>query len=103
MDEATMKKLWEFNKNFEIEYEIKPNSRKRKQEHPELWAGYKVRHMLQTLYTVSMLCLLRYDEALRIMWSDIVFENSPDGVPIATLNLPFRKTDQTGGTYNSCH
>ncbi len=103
MDEATMKKLWEFNRNFELEHEIKPNSRKRKQEHPELWAGYKVRHMLQTLYTISMLCLLRYDEALRIMWSDIVFEEE-NGVPIATLSLPFRKTDQTGGMLcNFCY
>ncbi|CDO74434.1 hypothetical protein BN946_scf184831.g1 [Trametes cinnabarina] len=97
MDEATMKKLWEFNQNFPQESELQPNSRKRKHEHPELWAGYKIRQMLHALYTISMLCLLRYDEALEIMWSDLEYIET-DGVPVLVLKLRFRKTDQTGGT-----
>ncbi|KAI0327609.1 hypothetical protein GY45DRAFT_1347652 [Cubamyces sp. BRFM 1775] len=96
IDEDTMRKLWEYNRNFQQEAELLVNSRKRKQENPEMWAGYKVRQMLQTLYTVSMLCLLRYDEALRIMWSDIELLEH-DGQSIVKLSLPFRKTCQTGG------
>ncbi|KAI0656203.1 hypothetical protein C8Q70DRAFT_1046854 [Cubamyces menziesii] len=96
IDEETMKKLWDFNRRFPQQAELNVNSRKRKQENPELWAGYKVRQMLQTLYTVSMLCLLRYDEALRIMWSDIEFLEH-DGTCVVKLSLPFRKTSQTGG------
>ncbi|KAI0761063.1 hypothetical protein BD413DRAFT_607291 [Trametes elegans] len=96
IDESTMKKLWEFNTNFKKHKELEVASRKRKLENPELWAGYKVRLMLQTLYIVSMLCLLRYDEALRIMWSDIEFLTL-DGQCVVKLSLPFRKTCQTGG------
>ncbi|KAI0324841.1 hypothetical protein GY45DRAFT_1349214 [Cubamyces sp. BRFM 1775] len=83
IDEETMKKLWEFNRNFPRE-ELKINSR------------YKVRQMLQTLYTISMLCLLRYDEALRIMWSDVELLEM-DGSFVVKLTLPFRKTCQTSG------
>ena len=52
--------------------------------------------MLQLLYVISMLCLLRYDEALRIMWSDIKLEKR-NGKHILVLSLPFRKTHQYGG------
>lgn len=92
-----MKKLRAFNMGFPQGYDIKPNPRKREQEHPEMWAGHKVRRMLQTLYTVSMLRLLRYDEALRIRRADIELTEA-DGAPAVILKLPFRKTDQTGGT-----
>ncbi|KAI9057195.1 hypothetical protein FKP32DRAFT_1747549 [Trametes sanguinea] len=97
IDEATLKKLWEFNMNFPRDSELKPNSRKRKQEHPENWGGYYIRQMLQALYTISMLCLLRYDEALNIMWSDITYEWVDSKPSVMILSLQFRKTDQTGG------
>ncbi|GBE83361.1 hypothetical protein SCP_0504090 [Sparassis crispa] len=43
-----------------------------------------------------MLCLLWYDEALRIMWSDVHLEMC-DGTSRVRLDLPFRKTAQNGG------
>ncbi|KAH9842321.1 uncharacterized protein C8Q71DRAFT_682538, partial [Rhodofomes roseus] len=60
----TMRQLWEFNIKYSTDRR-RTTSRKRKAEHPEDWAGYRVRQMLQLLYIVSMLCLLRFDEALR--------------------------------------
>jgi hypothetical protein len=76
MDEPTMKKLWTYNTQFPVENSTNygPTSKKRKQEHPEDWAGHSFRGMLQLLYIVSMLCLLRYDEALRITWQDVKLE-----------------------------
>ncbi|KAJ7683605.1 hypothetical protein B0H14DRAFT_3101642 [Mycena olivaceomarginata] len=55
-----------------------------------------VRMMLQLLYIVSMLCLLRYDEALRITWQDVHFEPLENGGFRIRLDLPFRKTHQNG-------
>lgn len=101
MDEPTMKKLYEFNMLFEKkDEEHTSTTRKRKQEHPECWATFGLRLMLMLLYTVSMLCLLRYDEALRITWADVHFENLPNSTrnPFRVrLDLPFRKTHQNGG------
>ena len=98
-----MKKLYEFNMSFEHEdTPYTSTSRKRKQEHPECWATFGLRLMLMLLYTVSMLCLLRYDEALRITWADVHFENLPNGpFPFRVrLDLPFRKTHQHGGRHS---
>jgi hypothetical protein len=76
--------------------------------------------MLYLLYLVSFLCLLRFDEALRITWPDVTFQvkdpmlkdhwidttpdllPQPEGGSNATnfrvrLMLPFRKTHQHGG------
>lgn len=89
-----MKQLWLFNKRYSnTTREARPT--KRKEKHEKYWGGYRTRVMLHALYTISMLCLLRYDEALRIMWSDIEFVEI-DGQNAITLNLPFRKTHQTG-------
>ncbi|TFY50614.1 hypothetical protein EVJ58_g10970, partial [Rhodofomes roseus] len=88
--------LWTFNRSVARMDRVGTSSRKRKAEHPEDWAGYRVRQMLQLLYTISMLCLLRYDEALRIRWSDIEMLHR-NGVPCVKLSLPFRKTAQYGG------
>ena len=96
MDHEIMKKLWICNKTYPRSSESRPQ--KRKERHEKYWGGYKTRVMLHALYTVSMLCLLRYDEALRIMWSDIEFIEV-DGQWAMTLRLPFRKTHQTGGAY----
>ncbi|KAJ7252839.1 hypothetical protein C8J57DRAFT_1437368 [Mycena rebaudengoi] len=99
MDEPTMKKLWTFNTEFVVEGSsgYGATSKKRRHEHPEVWAGHSVRMMLQLLYIVSMLCLLRYDEALRITWQDVRFEQLEHGVLRIRLDLPFRKTHQNGG------
>ena len=120
MDEAMMKQLWEFACSTPRQ-EYGPTTRKQKAENPAEWAGFVIRKMLHLLYLVSMTCLLRYDEALRITWTDVVFqvkdssmENhwlnaspeaflkiemgrlKPEDFRIQ-LNLPFRKTHQYGG------
>ncbi|KAH7910371.1 hypothetical protein BJ138DRAFT_1087834 [Hygrophoropsis aurantiaca] len=96
IDEPTMKRLWDFNKTMSPK-EIGPVSRKRKAENPAEWAGYLVRTMLYLLYLVSLLCLLRFDEALRITWSDVVFQPRLISDFRIELRLPFRKTHQYGG------
>lgn len=98
-----MRRLWEFNTRYPKEQSLQSVSRKRKNHgdgdgspNDVRWAGYKVRQMLLTLYITSMLCLLRYDEALRVMWHQVHLETDTNGTPIVRLELPFRKTDQTG-------
>lgn len=59
---------------------IGSTSRKRKIEKPELWAGHRVRIMLHLLIVIGTLCLLRYDEALHIMWTDVFFETTNKGL-----------------------
>lgn len=51
--------------------------------------------MLQCIYTISFLCLLRFDEVLRIELKDIEVIDKIKGQ--IKLNLPFRKTHQFGG------
>ena len=60
------------------------------------WGGYQIRMMLHFLYLISMLCLLRYDEALNILWEDIVSGVDEHGEHFIQLNLLFRKTHQIG-------
>ncbi|KAH9927788.1 uncharacterized protein B0H18DRAFT_1084655 [Fomitopsis serialis] len=99
--EEIVKRLWEFNIDFQLTDSSQTTSRKRKAECPEQWAGHRVRRMLHLLYVISMLCLLRVDEALRIMWTDIemlVVDIAGKGkVHCVRLDLPFRKTAQYGG------
>ncbi|KZP29095.1 hypothetical protein FIBSPDRAFT_908422 [Athelia psychrophila] len=97
IDEPTMKRLYLFNSTFDPHEEHTSQSRKRKQEDPHCWAGYGLRLMLMLLYCISMLCLLRYDEALKITWADVSFEYDTTNTPILRLDLPFRKTHQNGG------
>jgi hypothetical protein len=119
MDEATMKHLWDFAWATPRK-EYGPMSRKRKAENPAEWAGFVIRTMLLLLYLVSMICLLRYDEALRITWADITFQVKDKVIKDnwldtstelflqdtttfrptdfrVKLELPFRKTHQYGG------
>ncbi|KAG1863694.1 hypothetical protein F4604DRAFT_1882172 [Suillus subluteus] len=76
MDEATMKHLWDFLWATPHK-EYGPTSCKRKAENPAEWVGFVICSMLLLLYLVSMICLLRYDEALRITWADITFQIAP--------------------------
>ncbi|KAH7905012.1 hypothetical protein BJ138DRAFT_1018281 [Hygrophoropsis aurantiaca] len=102
MDEPTMKRLYDFNISTS-QKDVSSVSRKRKAEHPAEWAGFLIRMMLHLLYVVSLLCLLRYDEALRISWADVTFQpsNNPNARPPTDfriqLAMPFRKTHQYGG------
>ncbi|KAG6373557.1 hypothetical protein JVT61DRAFT_6200 [Boletus reticuloceps] len=63
MDMATMKQLYDFVGSVKPK-EYGPTPQKRKAENPSEWAGQRIRRMLYLLYLVSMLCLLRFDEAL---------------------------------------
>ncbi|KAL1671892.1 DNA breaking-rejoining enzyme [Schizophyllum commune] len=49
--------------------------------------------LLQCAYTISFICLLRFDEVLGIQMQDLTFH--ADGS--VELRLPYRKTDQNGG------
>ncbi len=106
MDEQTMRKLYEFNKAIP-QIPLAPIQRKRKAESQadsesnlkSAWAGYHVRMMLHCLYVISMLCLLRYDEALGIRWEDIEFGTNAEGLTYICLNLLVRKTHQNGSTW----
>lgn len=55
--------------------------------------------MLQCIYTISFLCLLRFDEVLRIELKDIEIVDKLKGQ--IKLTLSFRKTHQTGGISSS--
>ncbi len=94
MDHLTMKELYEYNTNYPRTSESRPL--KRKGDHSTEWGGYKTRVMLEALYTTSMKCLLRFEEALRIQWADIDFVVI-NGHNCVRLKLPFRKTHQLGG------
>ncbi|KAG1846025.1 hypothetical protein F4604DRAFT_1884214 [Suillus subluteus] len=73
MDEPTLKELWVFNCAAKRNEHVRI-SRKRKAEHPEDWGGFLIQMMLYLLYLVSFLCLLHFDEALRITWHDVSFQ-----------------------------
>ncbi|KAF7308877.1 DNA breaking-rejoining enzyme [Mycena kentingensis (nom. inval.)] len=73
--------------------DIKPIVRtKRANKNRNDWGGGRMRRLLQAVYVISYLCLLRFDEALKIQIHDIrrLNEHSYE------LTLPFRKTSQYG-------
>jgi hypothetical protein len=70
IDEATLKKLYDFNMNFTDS----PQKRKADADEAEKWGGREVRLQLQLIYIITFLCLLRFDEALRIEWSWITMD-----------------------------
>ncbi|KAI0696042.1 hypothetical protein C8T65DRAFT_527778, partial [Cerioporus squamosus] len=96
MDHLIMKELYEYNLKYPRVSESRPL--KRKGDHASEWGGYKTRVMMTASYTISMKCLLRYDETLRIMWQDIEF-CKVNGHSCIRLKLPFRKTHQLGEIY----
>ena len=59
------------------------------------WAGARLRTMLQCIYIIAFLYLLRFDEVLRIQLKDIEVMDKLKGQ--IKLTLPFRKTHQYGG------
>ena len=70
-------------------------SRKRRfDEH--YWGGKRLRLMLNCIYTFAFLCLLRFDEVLRIQLKDIEVVSREKGH--IKLTLAFRKTHQYGGS-----
>lgn len=92
-----MKLLFDYLRAFPIMNALESVPRKRKADEPELWSGHRIRAMLHLLFVVSLLCLLRSDEGLRIMWSNVTFETTSKGKRRIKLMLPFRKNRQDGG------
>ncbi|KAI0057706.1 hypothetical protein BV25DRAFT_1812085, partial [Artomyces pyxidatus] len=95
VSEDVLRRLFEFNHYFAQE-EFGPVSRKRKATDESMWAGRAVRTMLNAVYIIAFLCLLRFDKALRMEWHWITLEEHGGSVRIK-IELPFRKTHQTGG------
>ncbi|KAJ7362938.1 hypothetical protein DFH08DRAFT_664383, partial [Mycena albidolilacea] len=57
------------------------------------WGGARARRFLTLAYALSFLCLLRFDEVLKIQMHDIEWISDT----CIKLTLPFRKTNQFGG------
>jgi hypothetical protein len=91
-----LKSLWDFNhlpENWLINpYE--PQARSRSRRNLQKWGGGRTRRLLHAIYTIAFWCLLRVDEVLRIQLHDLEVVSST----CIKLTLPFRKTDQFGGT-----
>jgi hypothetical protein len=89
-----LRRLYEKNKSVLIQHDL---VRMRKFENVEdvQWGGGRLRLMLQCIYTIAFLCLLRFDEVLRIQLKDIEVIDKEKGH--IKLTLPFRKTHQYGG------
>jgi len=90
---SLLAKLHENNR----EFSVVPLNRLRSLEISEdtQWGGARLRMMLQCIYTIAFLCLLRFDEVLRIELRDIEVVDKFKGH--IKLSLPFRKTHQYGG------
>ena len=90
-----MRKLYEYNMSFLQEgYTLCDPS-----DDYTGWGGPRVRLMLQTLYVVAFLCLLRFDEALSMTWDNVHFERWENTFRVR-LELTVRKTHQYGGNYS---
>jgi hypothetical protein len=85
--------LYEKNNEFKPQSFGKPKHRDISED--QEWGGAKLRIMLQCIYAISFLCLLRFDEVLRIELKDIEVIDKIKGH--IKLTLPFRKTHQYGG------
>ena len=90
---SLLSKLYQKN----MEFTVQPLSRLRHLENSKdlHWGGARLRMMLQCIYTIAFLCLLRFDEVLRIELKDIEVVDKLKGH--IKLTLPFRKTHQYGG------
>jgi hypothetical protein len=79
------------------EFSVQPLARLRRFDDSEdmQWGEARLHLMLQCIYTIAFLCLLRFDEVLRIEHKDIEVVDRAKGQ--IKLRLPFRKTHQYGG------
>ncbi|KAG6819067.1 hypothetical protein H0H93_015786 [Arthromyces matolae] len=62
------------------------------------WGGARTRRLLQAVYTLAFVCLLRFDEVLKIEMKHLNVDTEKNMV---TLMLPFRKTHQYGGIHQA--
>jgi hypothetical protein len=92
MTSSLLAKLYEKNQEFTIQ-----PLQKIINTDGENWGGARLRIMLQCIYSIAFLYLLRFDEVLRIEHKDVEVIDSIKGE--IKLTLPFRKTHQYGGTF----
>lgn len=59
------------------------------------YGGGRLRRMLQCIYSIAFLCLLRFDEVLKIQAHHLEVIDEIKGQ--IKLTLPFRKTHKYGG------
>ncbi|KAJ7709109.1 DNA breaking-rejoining enzyme [Mycena olivaceomarginata] len=92
--QETLRKLYDFNHQPEVA-EIKDYAAgSRKQvKGPHEWDGGRARQLLELAYVLSFLCLLRFDEVLKIQMHNIEWISDT----CIKLTLPFWKTNQFGG------
>ncbi|KAJ7839364.1 DNA breaking-rejoining enzyme [Mycena olivaceomarginata] len=92
--EETLGKLYEFNNQpaFTEIKEYAAGSRSQPKS-PHDWGGARARRLITLAYVLSFLCLLRFDEVLKIQIHDIEWISRT----CIKLTLPFRKTNQFGG------
>jgi hypothetical protein len=67
---------------------------KRANKKQENWGGGQARRLLSAAYTIVFLCLLRFDEVLKIQMHDITIHKDKYAIEIS---LPFQKTAPCGG------
>ncbi|KAJ7796116.1 hypothetical protein B0H14DRAFT_2916389 [Mycena olivaceomarginata] len=92
--QETLLKLYEFNNQPEVADIKEYTAGSRKQpKGPHEWGGGRARRLLTLAYVLSFLCLLRFDEVLKIQIHDIEWISDT----CIKLTLPFRKTNQFGG------
>ena len=87
--EKDMIDLYQKNNEMEVK-DFNPDYRK--QDDMSNWGGPVQRLMMQAIYTISFLCLLRFDEVLKIQHHYIEVIDKDEGH--IQLILPFRKTHQ---------
>ena len=63
------------------------------------WGNTHTRCMLHFCYLLLFWCLLRYDEALGLEFHQVQLRKDDLGVAYLEVQLPFRKTHQTGSMY----
>ncbi|KAI3619620.1 DNA breaking-rejoining enzyme [Moniliophthora roreri] len=89
--------MYDFNRKSE-NFDIKPviaQKRNKDEKNPDQWGGPRLCRLMQFIYCISFVCLLRIDEALKINFDYIEYVSETDG-KLLKLTLPFRKTNQYG-------
>jgi hypothetical protein len=86
-----LEKLYDFN-HLPEHWNIKDYAPKSRMQDLNEWGGGRARRLLQAAYTIALLCLLRFDEVLKIQAHDVKLVTKT----CIKLTLPFRKTSQFG-------
>ena len=100
INQEILEKLYDFNhgpENHELK-DYMPGSRSQKVKSDQ-WRGGMSQRVLETIYAVAFLCLLREDEVLKIQWHHVELFLDPS--PQMVLTLPFCKTHQDGSKQSS--